>query len=118
MTAQFTPGEWSVGEYPAGELNGKIAYANIEIVAPSQDDRYLTFSIGRVNLSPEHKSYMPASKEEAEANARLFSAAKQVLAVLKKYVAAGLGNSTCFDMQGEAYDAAIEIIAKIEGEQS
>ncbi len=37
-----------------------------------------------------------------------------LVAALKKYQAAGFGNSTDFAKQGEAYDAAIEALASVE----
>ena len=83
MSAKLTPGEWSVSEYPIGECNEKMAYAKIHVVAPSQDSAYPHFSIGVVNLSPNHKGYTPIDVEEAEANARLFAASKKMLEALK-----------------------------------
>ena len=83
MNAKLTPGEWSVSEYPIGECNEKMAYAKIHVVAPSQDSAYPHFSIGVVNLSPNHKGYTPIDVEEAEANARLFAASKKMLEALK-----------------------------------
>ena len=86
MNAKLTPGEWSVSEYPIGECNEKMAYAKIHVVAPSQDSAYPHFSIGVVNLSPNHKGYTPIDVEEAEANARLFAASKKMLEALKEMV--------------------------------
>ncbi len=37
-----------------------------------------------------------------------------LVAALKKYQAAGFGNSTDFAKQGEAYDAAIEVLTSVE----
>ena len=88
MSAKLTPGEWSVSEYPIGECNEKMACAKIHVVAPSQDSAYPHFSIGVVNLSPNHKGYTPIDVEEAEANARLFAASKKMLEALKDTVAA------------------------------
>ena len=67
-----TPGRLFLCELPVGERDGKMAYAKLEIVAPSQDPRYLVFSIARVEFSYEqkHKGFISTSKEEAEANAR------------------------------------------------
>ena len=86
MSAKLTPGEWSVIEYPIGECNEKMAYAKIHVVAPSQDSAYPHFSIGVVNLSPNHKGYTPIDVEEAEANARLFAASKKMLEALREMV--------------------------------
>lgn len=71
-TEQHTPGRLFLGELPVGERDGKMAYAKIEIVAPSQDPRYLVFSVARIAFSYEqkHKGFISTSKEEAEANAR------------------------------------------------
>lgn len=53
---------------------------------------------------------------EQLANARLVAAAPELLDALKKYVEAGAGDTTSFYKQAEAYDAAIEAIAKAEGQ--
>lgn len=52
------------------------------------------------------------TSERRDADARLIAAAPDLLEALQKYVAAGFGNSTDPYLQGQAYDAAIEAIAK------
>ena len=84
MSAKLTPGEWSVSEYPFEKGDGETAYAKLEIVAPSQDGRFLNFCVGRVDFSPNHQGFMPCDLEEAEANARLFAASKKMLEALRK----------------------------------
>ena len=88
MSAKLTPGEWSLQGFPIGERDGKMAFANLEIVAPSQDGRFLNFCVGRVDFSPNHQGFMPCDLEEAEANARLFAASKKMLEALKDTVVA------------------------------
>ena len=88
MSAKLTPGEWSVSEYPFEKGDGETAYAKLEIVAPSQDGRFLNFCVGRVDFSPNHQGFMPCDLEEAEANARLFAASKKMLEALKDTVVA------------------------------
>ena len=83
MSAKLTPGEWSVSEYPFEKGDGETAYAKLEIVAPSQDGRFLNFCVGRVDFSPNHQGFMPCDLEEAEANARLFAASKKMLEALR-----------------------------------
>lgn len=70
--SKHTPGRLFLSELPVGERDGKMAYAKLEIVAPSQDPRYLVFSVARIEFSYEqkHKGFISTSKEEAEANAR------------------------------------------------
>ena len=70
--SKHTPGRLFLSELPVGERDGKMAYAKLEIVAPSQDPRYLVFSVARIDFSYEqkHKGFISTSKEEAEANAR------------------------------------------------
>ena len=84
MSAKLTPGEWSVSEYPFEKGDGETAYAKLEIVAPSQDGRFLNFCVGRVDFSPNHQGFMPCDLEEAEANARLFAASKKMLEALRE----------------------------------
>jgi hypothetical protein len=55
------------------------------------------------------------AREEIEANAHLIAAAPELLSALRLYVDAGFGQSTDPYKQGEAYDAAIEAIAKATG---
>lgn len=55
--------------------------------------------------------------DEDQERARLIAAAPDLLAALQKYIAAGFGNSTDFAAQGDAYDSAINAIAKATGEQ-
>ena len=86
MNAKFSQGEWSLQGFPIGERDGKMAFANLEIVAPSQDGRFLNFCVGRVDFSPNHQGFMPCDLEEAEANARLFAASKKMLEALKEMV--------------------------------
>lgn len=83
MSAKLTPGEWSISEYPFEKGDGETAYAKLEIVAPSQDGRFLNFCVGRVDFSPNHPGFIPCDLEEAEANARLFAASKKMLEALK-----------------------------------
>ena len=83
MNEKFSKGEWSLQGFPIGERDGKMAFANLEIVATSQDERYLNFNIAKVSFSPEHPGFMPCDLEEAEANARLFAASKKMLEALK-----------------------------------
>lgn len=70
--SKHTPGRLFLSELPVGERDGEMAYAKLEIVAPSQDPRYLVFSVARIEFSYEqkHKGFISTSKEEAEANAR------------------------------------------------
>ena len=70
--SKHTPRRLFLSELPVGERDGKMAYAKLEIVAPSQDPRYLVFSVARIEFSYEqkHKGFISTSKEEAEANAR------------------------------------------------
>ena len=70
--SKHTPGRLFLGELPVGERDGKMTYAKLELVAPSQDPRYLVFSVARIEFSYEqkHKGFISTSKEEAEANAR------------------------------------------------
>ena len=84
MNEKFSKGEWSLQGFPIGERDGKMAFANLEIVATSQDERYLNFNIAKVSFSPEHPGFMPCDLEEAEANARLFAASKKMLEALRK----------------------------------
>ena len=88
MNEKFSKGEWSLQGFPIGERDGKMAFANLEIVATSQDERYLNFNIAKVSFSPEHPGFMPCDLEEAEANARLFAASKKMLEALKDTVVA------------------------------
>ena len=83
MNEKFSKGEWSLQGFPIGERDGKMAFANLEIVATSQDERYLNFNIAKVSFSPEHPGFMPCDLEEAEANARLFAASKKMLEALR-----------------------------------
>lgn len=83
MNAKFTPGEWSVSELPILDRDGKMRLAKINIVAPSQDDQYSIFSVGKVDFSLDHPGFIPCDLEEAEANARLFAASKKMLEALK-----------------------------------
>jgi len=84
MNKKFSKGEWSLQGFPIGERDGKMAFANLEIVATSQDERYLNFNIAKVSFSPEHPGFMPCDLEEAEANARLFAASKKMLEALRE----------------------------------
>ena len=86
MNEKFSKGEWSLQGFPIGERDGKMAFANLEIVATSQDERYLNFNIAKVSFSPEHPGFMPCDLEEAEANARLFAASKKMLEALREMV--------------------------------
>lgn len=118
MSAKLTPGEWSVSEYPIGECNEKMAYAKIHVVAPSQDSAYPHFSIGVVNLSPNHKGYTPIDVEEAEANARLFAASKKMLEALKTFVSATITDTgQIIGLMREDFDKARAAIAAATGEQ-
>ena len=114
MSEKLTPGEWSVSEYPIGECNEKMAYAKIHVVAPSQDSAYPHFSIGVVNLSPNHKGYTPIDVEEAEANARLFAASKKMLEALKEMVELV---ETAVPFDGPTQRKARAAIAAATGEQ-
>ena len=118
MSAKLTPGEWSVSEYPIGECNEKMAYAKIHVVAPSQDSAYPHFSIGVVNLSPNHKGYTPIDVEEAEANARLFAASKKMLEALNTFVSATITDTgQIIGLMREDFDKARAAIAAATGEQ-
>ena len=118
MNAKLTPGEWSVSEYPIGECNEKMAYAKIHVVAPSQDSAYPHFSIGVVNLSPNHKGYTPIDVEEAEANARLFAASKKMLEALNTFVSATITDTgQIIGLMREDFDKARAAIAAATGEQ-
>ena len=83
MNAKFTPGEWSVSELPILDRDGETRLAKISIVAPRQDDQYSIFSVGKVDFSLDHPGFIPCDLEEAEANARLFAASKNMLEALK-----------------------------------
>ena len=83
MNAKFTPGEWSVSELPILGRDGETRLAKISIVAPRQDDQYSIFSVGKVDFSLDHPGFIPCDLEEAEANARLFAASKNMLEALK-----------------------------------
>ena len=67
--------------------------------------------------------YGPSFAEDSDlgrralADTRLCAAAPDLLEALQKYVAAGFGNSTDPYLQGQAYDAAIEAIARALGEK-
>ena len=83
MSEKLTPGEWSVSELPILDRDGKMRLAKINIVAPSQDDQYSIFSVGKVDFSLDHPEFIPCDLEEAEANARLFAASKKMFEALK-----------------------------------
>ena len=118
MSAKLTPGEWSLQGFPIGERDGKMAFANLEIVATSQDKRYLNFNIAKVSFSPEHPGFMPCDLEEAEANARLFAASKKMLEALKTFVSATITDTgQIIGLMREDFDKARAAIAAATGEQ-
>ena len=82
MADKHTQGEWFVDDYPYRNDEGEIIYAKLQINS-MPGDRYSVKSIGHVDLSAEHGDYFPQSVEEAEANARLFAASKDLLEALK-----------------------------------
>ena len=118
MSAKLTPGEWSVSEYPFEKGDGETAYAKLEIVAPSQDGRFLNFCVGRVDFSPNHQGFMPCDLEEAEANARLFAASKKMLEALNTFVSATITDTgQIIGLMREDFDKARAAIAAATGEQ-
>ena len=118
MNEKFSKGEWSLQGFPIGERDGKMAFANLEIVATSQDERYLNFNIAKVSFSPEHPGFMPCDLEEAEANARLFAASKKMLEVLKTFVSATITDTgQIVGLMREDFDKARAAIAAATGEQ-
>ena len=118
MSAKLTPGEWSLQGFPIGERDGKMAFANLEIVATSQDERYLNFNIAKVSFSPEHPGFMPCDLEEAEANARLFAASKKMLEALNTFVSATITDTgQIIGLMREDFDKARAAIAAATGEQ-
>ncbi len=56
-----------------------------------------------------------AVKVVLEDNAALVKQRDDLATALRKYQAAGFGNSTDFAKQGEAYDAAVEALANVKG---
>ena len=118
MNEKFSKGEWSLQGFPIGERDGKMAFANLEIVAPSQDGRFLNFCVGRVDFSPNHQGFMPCDLEEAEANARLFAASKKMLEALKTFVSATITDTgQIVGLMREDFDKARAAIAAATGEQ-
>ena len=118
MNEKFSKGEWSLQGFPIGERDGKMAFANLEIVATSQDERYLNFNIAKVSFSPEHPGFMPCDLEEAEANARLFAASKKMLEVLNTFVSATITDTgQIIGLMREDFDKARAAIAAATGEQ-
>ena len=118
MSAKLTPGEWSLQGFPIGERDGKMAFANLEIVATSQDKRYLNFNIAKVSFSPNHPGFIPCDLEEAEANARLFAASKKMLEALKTFVSATITDTgQIVGLMREDFDKARAAIAAATGEQ-
>ena len=118
MNEKFSKGEWSLQGFPIGERDGKMAFANLEIVATSQDERYLNFNIAKVSFSPEHPGFMPCDLEEAEANARLFAASKKMLEALKTFVSATITDTgQIIGLMREDFDKARAAIAAATGEQ-
>ena len=118
MNEKFSKGEWSLQGFPIGERDGKMAFANLEIVATSQDERYLNFNIAKVSFSPEHPVFMPCDLEEAEANARLFAASKKMLEALNTFVSATITDTgQIIGLMREDFDKARAAIAAATGEQ-
>ena len=118
MSAKLTPGEWSLQGFPIGERDGKMAFANLEIVATSQDKRYLNFNIAKVSFSPNHPGFIPCDLEEAEANARIFAASKKMLEALKTFVSATITDTgQIVGLMREDFDKARAAIAAATGEQ-
>ena len=118
MNEKFSKGEWSLQGFPIGERDGKMAFANLEIVATSQDERYLNFNIAKVSFSPEHPGFMPCDLEEAEANARLFAASKKMLEALNTFVSATITDTgQIIGLMREDFDKARAAIAAATGEQ-
>ena len=118
MNEKFSKVEWSLQGFPIGERDGKMAFANLEIVATSQNERYLNFNIAKVSFSPEHPGFMPCDLEEAEANARLFAASKKMLEALKTFVSATITDTgQIIGLMREDFDKARAAIAAATGEQ-
>jgi hypothetical protein len=99
-----TPGRW-YAEPPDEKGVGQLSMRNF-----CWKVRYECTTGPAISAEIALVTSMNTSHEEA--NARLMAAAPDLLEALQKYVAAGFGNSTDPYLQGQAYDAAIEAIAK------
>lgn len=93
MTEKFSPGPWSRDSF------GSVVDAT-----------------GR-KVKVQGVSLPMLSDDEAEANADLFAAAPELLGALEKYINAGIGNSTDFALQHDAYSKAYVAIKQARGEQ-
>jgi hypothetical protein len=96
MSTQHTPGPWQVRPSTNDIVNADHGRLPFAIVAGY--------------------TLIGATYENGE-DARLIAAAPDLLEALKKYMTAGAGNSTDFELQREAFFAARAAIAKATGEQ-
>jgi hypothetical protein len=126
MSTKHTPGPWEVvidGTCSAGwphvvqeAFADDLGYAVAEL--PSCFTEKSTRGAPGTYQEKPSRFRKTDDHDEIMANARLIAAAPELLEALRKYLAAGFGNSTDHHhKQAEAYDTAIAAIAKATGEQ-